>query len=267
MVVVPDLLAAAGPAPARAFDLGADAYIVYTSGTTGTPKGVRISHRALRCFVGNAALALGFGPATRCLCVSPFHFDGTYSTIFPTLAAGAALVVPKREDLVFIKPFFGMVAEHSITHAAFSPTFLGLLISSRKLATLAGGSLRSVHMGGSQCPAPDVAKLWEMLPDVRVFNLYGPAEATVAVSAYEVRREDVAAGRIPFGEPYAGTEFFMVSDEGHLVTGAGELGELYIGGEQLMEGYFGDDELNSKSPEARRRAREDPVQDWGPGLS
>jgi len=89
-----------------------------------------------------------------------------------------------------------------------------------------------------------VRKLWSVLPEVRVFNRYGPTETTVAVTTYEITPDDVASGRVPIGTPHRGTDFFLVDEGGALVAGHGASGELYIGGKQLMRGYWGDEELS-----------------------
>jgi amino acid adenylation domain-containing protein len=241
-----DLLASSGPVPPRALDPERDAYLIYTSGTTGVPKGVRIPARAFSWAVVNAAQLLHIEASTRALCVSSFHFDGSYGTVFPTLIMGGSLVIPKREDLLFLKQFYAAVREEGITFTGFSPSYLRLLVASRQLSRLEGSELRGIALGGEECNAEDVAELWRALPGLHVFNRYGPTETTIAVTNYEVTRADVASGRVPIGAPHVGVSFHLVALDGtgSLVERAGQVGELYIGGEQLMRGYWGDQELS-----------------------
>ena len=245
-VGVEDLLNQAGPVPARSVDAERDAYLIYTSGTTGAPKGVRIPQRAFGWAVANAAAALGFDRCTRTLCVSSFHFDGSYSTVFPTLLAGGSLVIPKRESLLLLTQFYRAVQEEEITLTGFSPSYLRLLVASRQLKRLAGSELRTVGLGGEECAAADVAELWSVLPELKVFNRYGPTETTIAVTNYQVSDGDVVSGKIPIGAPHAGVRFYLVGLEGGggTIAGADQVGELYIAGEQLMRGYWGDSELS-----------------------
>lgn len=94
--------------------------------------------------------------------------------------------------------------------------------------------------------AIDVARLWELLPGLRVFNRYGPTETTIQVTTYEVLREDVLSGTVPIGWPHRGVTFHVVDEDGRIIRGPNEVGELHIGGNQLMRGYWGDNELTSQ---------------------
>ena len=95
-VVGPDeLMRTRGPVPERAQDPERDAYMIYTSGTTGSPKGVQIPVSSFGWSISATADGLGLDHSTRSLCVSPFHFDGSYTNLFPTLVAGGCVVIPK----------------------------------------------------------------------------------------------------------------------------------------------------------------------------
>ncbi len=97
--------------------------MIYTSGTTGSPKGVRTPERAFRTAISSAAELMGLDATTRTLCVSPFHFDGAYGMVFPTLVAGGSLVIPRREKMLFVKPFYTALLEEGITHTGFTPSY------------------------------------------------------------------------------------------------------------------------------------------------
>jgi amino acid adenylation domain-containing protein len=232
--------------PPQRRDPERDAYLIYTSGTSGLPKGVRTSEAAFRAAITTAADLLELSAATRSLCFSPFHFDGSYGTVFPTLIAGGALVIPPREQMLYIKPFFTALLEEGITHTGFTPSYLRLLLSWPSAEILSRTSLRTVGLGGEECDARDVARLWEFHPDVRVFNRYGPTETTIQVTTYEVTRKDVASGVVPIGLPHAGVNFSIVAQDGSVVLVPDEEGELCVAGDQLMRGYWGDDELTSQ---------------------
>ena len=105
------------------------AYMIYTSGTTGTPKGVQINNAAFAAAVRSTVSALGLSRATRTLCVSPFHFDGSYATLFPTLASGGTVVIRPREALLFPRTFFNTVANEEINYSGFTPSYLRLLLA------------------------------------------------------------------------------------------------------------------------------------------
>jgi amino acid adenylation domain-containing protein len=240
------VLASGRSTPPIARDPERDAYLIYTSGTTGQPKGVRVVERAFKAVVIKAARSLGFDESVRALLVSSFHFDAAFTNAFPALVAGGLLVVPRREDLLFLRRFFRAVLEEGINHCGCSPSYLRMLLSSPLLASLAESQLTTFGLGGEECMAADVASLWEVLPGLRVFNRYGPTETTIEVTVYEVSRADVASGRIPLGVPNEGVSFTIVSDDGRILDGPDEVGELYIGGAQLMRGYWGDDELTAR---------------------
>ena len=232
--------------PPRRRDMERDAYLIYTSGTSGLPKGVRTPEAAFRAAITTAADLLELSAATRSLCFSPFHFDGSYGTVFPTLIAGGAIVIPPREQLLYIKPFFTALLEEGITHTGFTPSYLRLVLSWPSAEVLSRTSLRTLGLGGEECDARDVARLWELHPDVRVFNRYGPTETTIQVTTYEVTRRDVASGVVPIGWPHAGVSFSIVAKDGSVVLVPDEVGELCVAGDQLMRGYWGDDELTSQ---------------------
>ncbi len=243
---VEDVLEVASKPPDRSTDPERDAYVLFTSGTTGKPKGVRIQEKALVPAICRAGEALGLDATTRALAVSSFHFDGSYGAVFPTLVAGGSLIIPRREDLLFLKRFYQVVVDEAITYTSFSPSYLRLVLASRRFESLVGCQLQTLALGGEECLATDLSKLWSVLPEVKVFNRYGPTETTVAVTNYKVARRDVAAGVIPIGAPHPGTDFFLLSEEGKLIEGSEEPGELYIGGVQLMRGYWGDTGLSDQ---------------------
>jgi len=238
-----EVIAVSSCSVARSTDPERDAYLIYTSGTTGRPKGVRVEERAFRWAVCRCAEAIGLDETARALAVSSFHFDGSYGLVFPVLAAGGSLLVPRREDILFLRRFYQLVVDEKITFTSFSPSYLRLVVSSRQLARLAGCRLRAVALGGEQCIAADIQRLWSVLPEVEVFNRYGPTETTIAVTTYRVTTEDVASGRVPIGAPHEGVEFYIVGEDGQVIADHDEPGELYVGGEQLMGGYWGDEEL------------------------
>jgi amino acid adenylation domain-containing protein len=221
------------PAPGRV------AYAIYTSGTTGTPKGVLIGNAAFSAAVTATVAALGLDEATRTLCVSPFHFDGAFGTLFPTLYSGGAVVIRPREALLFPRTFFNAVANEDITYTGFSPSYLRVLLSSPQVGKLAGTTLDVVALGGEASSAADVEALWAAAPGVRVFNRYGPTETTIAVTHVELTPALLADGVVSMGRPHPGVDFHLVDESGHVVQKAGEVGELYIGGAQLMTGYWG----------------------------
>ncbi|HET9059634.1 MAG TPA: amino acid adenylation domain-containing protein, partial [Acidimicrobiales bacterium] len=219
------------------------AYIIYTSGTTGAPKGVCIGRKAFGWSVAETVPVLGLGQHSRALAVSAFHFDGSFATVFPALAAGGLLVIARREQLLFLRPFFDAVLSERVTHTSCSPSYLRLLLASRQLHRLSSSDLVSLGLGGEECQPADVAKLWQVLPHLRIFNYYGPTETTISVTNYAVTADDVARGRVPLGWPHAGCRMVVVDEAGTVHEGPSAVGELYIGGEQLMNGYFGDEEL------------------------
>lgn len=215
------------------------AYAIYTSGTTGTPKGVLIGGPAFAAAVEATSEALGLNRATRTLCVSPFHFDGSFATLFPTLFSGGSVVIRPREALLFPRTFFNAVAKERITYTGFSPSYLRLLLASPQMAKLSESELDVVALGGEASSIADIRALWSTAPRIRVFNRYGPTETTIAVTHIELTPEITASGTIPMGGAHRGVTFYLVDDRGKVIEGADRVGELYIGGSQLMDGYWG----------------------------
>jgi D-alanine--poly(phosphoribitol) ligase subunit 1 len=240
-LVAMSALRAGGAAPAR---LGAPAwdrpiYAIYTSGTTTAPKGVLIGQGAFVAAMTDAIDACGFDGDTRALSVSAVHFDGSFATVFTTLVAGGSLVFVPRDALLFPRTFINAVEREAITHTGFSPTYLRLLLTDPRLSRLAQSSLSMVAVGGEACAGRDVAALLELVPQVRVFNRYGPTETTITVTHHRVTEADTACAVVPIGTPHEGVTFRLLDEHGKLIEAADRVGELYIGGDQLMEGYLG----------------------------
>ena len=219
---------------------GPIAYIIYTSGTTGVPKGVQVPQAAFFTAVEACAEAVGLTADDRALCVSPVHFDGSFSAMFPPLVRGVPLIIPDREALLFPRRFFSIVDSEGITTTSFSPSYLRLLRFSGRLARLADTQLRVMALGGEAPSTADIRAVWAASPGLRVVNRYGPTETTIAVAHLELTPELLDAGQVPIGHPHPGSSFHLVDEHGKLVDRSGVVGELYIGGPQLMAGYLND---------------------------
>jgi D-alanine--poly(phosphoribitol) ligase subunit 1 len=234
----------AAPTPSRYRRADRPVYAIYTSGTTGTPKGVLIGHRAFLAAVTATVDALDLDAATRTLCVSAFHFDGSFATLFPTLLAGGQVVIPRRDSLLFARTFFRAVARHGITYTGFSPSYLRLLLAYPDVSALAATPLRIVALGGEAASRDDVETLRAAAPEIRIFNRYGPTETTIAVTHNEISRA-ARTVPVPIGRPHPGVSFVLVDDTGLVMEGSGAVGELYVGGVQLMTGYWRAPELTA----------------------
>jgi D-alanine--poly(phosphoribitol) ligase subunit 1 len=232
-----------GPTPPPV--TGPVSYIIYTSGTTGIPKGVQIPPEAFIRAVEACADAVGLTADDRCLCVSPVHFDGSFSAIFPPLVRGVPLVIPDREALLFPRRFFSIVASEGITATSFSPSYLRLLRASGRLAKLVDTPLRVMALGGEAPSTADIRAVWAASPGLRVVNRYGPTETTIAVAHLELTPELLDEGPVPIGQPHSGSSFRLVDEHGTLVDRPGVVGELHIGGLQLMAGYLNDPALTA----------------------
>jgi amino acid adenylation domain-containing protein len=214
------------------------AYILYTSGSTGNPKGVMISHRNSLTFAEWAAAAAGLGEEDRVCSPAPLHFDLSVFDIFATCRAGACMTVLPEGAATFPVSIAQWLEQERISAWYSVPSVLTLLACYGSLRKFDLSRLRTVIFAGEVFPPKHLARLMEELPHPRYLNWYGPTETNVC-TAFEVPPGHADAGPAPIGTACANTEVFAVTSEGGRVTQPGETGELYVRGPSLMRGYWG----------------------------
>ncbi|HEY6186084.1 MAG TPA: amino acid adenylation domain-containing protein [Pyrinomonadaceae bacterium] len=215
------------------------AYVIYTSGSTGTPKGVVVSHASLVNAI-RAQLAQFQEPVTGTMLQMSYAFDGSLLSIFCTLVQGGALLLPPEGQQADTAEAARLIQERELSHLFTVPSFYALLLEQARPEELK--SLRAVTVGAEACPPGLVSAHFGLLPGVRLYNEYGPTEATIYCAAHECRPEDAARARVPIGRPASGARLYVLDQELEPVP-VGVVGELYIGGRGVARGYMGQPDL------------------------
>ncbi|HRB21128.1 MAG TPA: amino acid adenylation domain-containing protein [Nitrosomonas sp.] len=216
------------------------AYVLYTSGSTGKPKGVSVSHRN----VVNATLArLDYyqQPIESFLWLSAMTFDSSIAGLFGTLSQGGRLVLPQDDAILDVKYLLQLITDHAVTHLLTVPSLYKALLG--QIAPHQANRLKAAIVAGEACH-PDLVEMHgQVLPQVALFNEYGPTEATVWCSVHSIQPR-ATQRTIPIGRPIANTQIYLLDDDLNPVP-VGVTGELYIGGMGITRGYLNNPELTA----------------------
>ncbi|HVH12960.1 MAG TPA: amino acid adenylation domain-containing protein, partial [Longimicrobium sp.] len=225
---IADEPAANPPATARA---GSLAYVMYTSGSTGTPRGVAVEQRGVVRLVRGANYA-ALGPNEVILAAAPVSFDASTLELWGALLNGGRVVLvsagtPSLEELG------RALVDHEVTTLWLTAGLFQVMVDQR-LGDFRG--VRQVLAGGDVLPVAAVRRLRERFPACRVINGYGPTENTTFTCCYPVP-DGWAGGALPIGTPISNTRVYVL-DGAHRPTPIGVPGELYAGGAGVARGYL-----------------------------
>jgi amino acid adenylation domain-containing protein len=218
----------------------APAYVMFTSGTTGEPKGVMVPQRAVVRLALNTNF-LTLAPEDGVAQAAPLGFDAATLEIWSPLLNGARVCLV--EDAVLTDP---AALRTSLTTLGVSVMWLTAslmnLLAEEDPACF--GSLRVLLSGGEALSAPHVQRVLEACPNLRLLNGYGPTENTTFTTTHEVAPAEAQGGEIPLGRPIAGTTAYVLDCLGNPAP-LGVWGELYAGGDGLALGYAGRPDLSA----------------------
>jgi len=218
------------------------AHSLFTSGSTGVPKGVQITHSNVIHFVNWAIKYFGTSSSDKISGHPPLHFDLSTFDIFGTLAAGAQLHLVPPEMSLLPHKLADFIRDSELTQWFSVPSILNYMAKFDVVKFDDFPALRRLLWCGEKFPTPGLIYWMKRLPKVAFTNLYGPTEATIASSYYRVPRcpEDEKS-EIPIGAACGGEELLVLDD--HLQPlPPGEIGELYLRGVGLSPGYWRDPE-------------------------
>ncbi|MGH8736433.1 MAG: amino acid adenylation domain-containing protein, partial [Burkholderiales bacterium] len=235
-----DLASYPATAPASANTEDDLAHILFTSGSTGLPKGVMITHRNVLRFIRWASAYFRIAAGERISQQPPFHFDLSTFDIYGALSAGAELhLVPPGLNLLPHK-LAQFIRDAHLTQWFSVPAALNLMAKFDVVKPGDFPHLRRVLWAGEALPTPTLIHWMRRLPRARFTNLYGPTETTIASSYYTLPRcPDGPRAPVPIGSACDGEELLVLDAELRPLP-AGGLGELYISGAGLSPGYWRD---------------------------
>ncbi|WP_159502474.1 AMP-binding protein, partial [Microbacterium sp. 18062] len=227
------------PTLSRRLSPNDEVYCVYTSGTTGRPKGVRVTHRGIVNRLAWAQAVHGFGPEDRVLQKTPATFDASLWEFFVPLLVGGAVVVAEEEGHKDPEYLADVIARQQVTVTHFVPSMLQAFLASEPDPGRLS-SLRQVFVSGEAFPVSAALEARRVFGGARIDNVYGPTETTVDVTLLSLDVESLSPHLVvvPIGGP--GPNVRAVVLDGWLrPVGPGVPGELYLGGVQLADGYVG----------------------------
>jgi amino acid adenylation domain-containing protein len=222
--------------PAPVAGPGNLAYVLYTSGSTGSPKGVMIERRSLADHIGVIAGSYGLRPDDAVLQFASVAFDTSIEQVLTTLCVGARLVLREREvwgpaDLL------RRLRDEGVTVAELTPAYWHLLVE--ELADRAPNwRLRLLNVGGDVVGPDDVATWFRAAPGTALLNTYGPTEATITCTVAEVPPGRPAGPRVSIGRPVPDSTAYVLDRELRPAP-VGVPGELCVGGVRVARGYLG----------------------------
>ncbi len=219
------------------------AYVMYTSGSTGQPKGAMILQRGLVNYLWWAIGAYAVEPGRSVPVHTSVAFDLTVTSLFtPLLAGGTVELLP--EDLGAQNLLAALLGSGGRSLVKITPAHLELL-NQQLTAEQAAGMSRAWVIGGENLLAESL-RLWRgLVPPTRLINEYGPTETVVGCSIYEVQPGDADTGAVPIGRPIANTQLYVLDPDMRPVP-PGVTGELYIGGAGVARGYLNRPELTAE---------------------
>lgn len=211
------------------------AYVMFTSGTTGKPKGVVIEEASLVNFIQSMIEEYQFTEEDVLLQFSSLSFDVSILEIFSALFSGAQLAILDEKEKECTEALSRCLIDNKVTFAHLPPALLPLLNPERF------PDLRLLEVGGEQSGAR-LAREW-MSNQRAYYNSYGPTETTVTVSIYRCSKS--SPERLPIGKAIAGHTFYILDQEMHLLP-IGVEGDLYVSGPGLAKGYLNEPELTAQ---------------------
>jgi amino acid adenylation domain-containing protein len=222
------------------------AHILFTSGSTGDPKGVQITHNNARSFVEWAINYFNLNAEDRVSGQPPLHFDLSTFDIYATLGAGAQLHLVPAELNLLPNRIADFIRKHELTQWFSAPSLLNYMARHDVIAQGDFPALKRLLWCGEVFPTPALRHWMTRLPHVSFTNLYGPTEATVASSYYTVTELPTHDDSpISIGTPCDGEELLVL--DGNLQPAPpGEIGCLFIGGVGLSPGYWRDEKKTSE---------------------